>query len=98
MQGGAPSSYTVRFIGERVYAARVDPAIVEVEHRANSNGEIDGVVLPTGSVQRLHVFGCDARRIVIHLIDEPEKRFVFFVQFRSLQIPQHTPHQIFVAQ
>jgi len=81
-----------------MHAAGIDPAIVEIEHRAHRDSEINGVVVPTGGIQRLHVLRRDARRIVIHFIDEAEQRFVLFVQLRMSQVPQYAPDQFLIAQ
>jgi len=98
MLGGPLSAHAVGFIGKRVHAAGVDPAIVEVEHGANRYRQVDGVVLPANGVQRLHIFGGDAGRIMVHLVDETEQGFVFFVQLGGFQIAQDTPDQVLVSQ
>jgi hypothetical protein len=91
-------SHSVRFVGERVHAACVNPAIVEVEQRTDGDGEVDCFVVPSNLVKRLHIFRRNLRRIVIHLIDKPEQRFVFFVERRILEILQHGPDQLLVTQ
>lgn len=97
VEGRTLSSHAVGLVGESVHSAGVDPAVVEVEQRAHRDGEIDGIVVPSGGVERLHIFGIDTRRIVIDFVDETEQGFVFFIELGVLQIPQHTPHQFFVA-
>ena len=81
-----------------MYAARVDPAIVEVKKRAGSNGEVNRFVIPAHCSKRRHVFRSNPRGIVIDLIDETEQRFVLFVQRGGLQIAQHALHEFFAAQ
>jgi hypothetical protein len=53
-------------------AARVDPPIIEVEKSRYSDGEVDGIVIPSFSMKRPHILCRDSRRIVIDLTDEAE--------------------------
>ena len=98
MERGALAADAVGFIGESVHAAGVDPAIVEIEHGADGDGEIDSVVLPTHCVERQHIFGRDARRVAIHFIDEAEEGFMLLVKPGGFEIAEHAPDQVFVAQ
>ena len=91
-------AYPVCFVGQRVYATGVDPSIIKVEQGAYCNCQIDGVVLPAGGVKRLHIFGRNAWRIVIDLVDKSEQSLMLFIELGVLQIPQDTPNQLFVAQ
>jgi hypothetical protein len=88
----------VRFIGEGMNTACVDPSIVEVEERAYGNGEIDRVVVPSHFVEGLHVVARDSRRIAIDLVDEPEQGLVLFVQSGRIWILQDAPDKFLAAQ
>jgi ABC-type phosphonate transport system ATPase subunit len=88
----------MRHVRQRVHAGRIYPPVVEIEQRANRDGEENRVIVPFGFMQRLHVFRRDARRVAIHLVDEPEQRLVTVVQVRLLEVPQHAFDQLLVAQ
>jgi len=92
MHGRALTSQPVRFVGKRVNAACIDPAIVKVEQRAHPDGQVDGIIIPTGGIERLHIFFRDSRRVMIHFIDEPKQGLVLLIQSRALEIPQHAPN------
>jgi hypothetical protein len=70
MDGSSLSSLIVGFFRERMNAARVDPAIVKIEQRADGDGEIDRLVIPSQCAERLHIFGGDSRRIMVYFIDK----------------------------
>jgi hypothetical protein len=91
VHGAALASLAVRFIGQRVNTAGVDPAIVEVEQRADSEGKVNRFVGPSYGVERLHIVGCDLGRIVVHLVDKPEQHFFLFLQSGVFQIAEYAP-------
>ena len=66
----------MRFVGKRVNSGCVNPTVVEVEQRADRDRVVDGFIIPTRLAKRLHVRGCDQRRLVIHFRDEPEQSLV----------------------
>jgi hypothetical protein len=82
----------VRLIRQGVHSAGVDPAIVEVEQRAHRDRQVDGVIIPTGGIERLHIFFRDSRRVMIHFIDEPKQGLVLLIQSRAFEIPQYAPN------
>ena len=84
MQGCAFPAYAVRFIRKRMYAAGIDPPIIEIEQGADRDRQIDGIVIPTGGVKWLHIFRRNSRRVVIHLMHETKQSFMLFVQPRGL--------------
>jgi len=86
MHGGAFPTNAVRLVGQGVDSARVDPAVVEIEHGAYGDGEIDSVILPTNRMERLHIFRGDARGIVVYLVHETEQSLVFFIELGILQV------------
>ena len=98
MEGHPLTALPVRFIRHGVDAARIDPAIIEIEQRAHRDGEVDCVVIPTGFVERFHILGGDPLRVVIHLVHEAEQRFVFGVEPGALQVPQRSPNQFFATE
>ena len=53
--GGAFPALPMRFVGQRVHAAGVDPSIVEIEKRTDGYGEIDGFVVPARGAQETGV-------------------------------------------
>lgn len=70
----------VRLLGHCVDPGRIDPAIVEVEERANSNRVIDCFIRPSLRMQSLDVFVADTGRFVIHLSDESQQYLIFLRQ------------------
>jgi hypothetical protein len=98
VRGDAFSALPVRLVRKRMHAAGIDPAIVEVEKGADRDGEVDGFVVPACLVQRLHVFGCNPRRVVIYLYDEAEQGFVLIVERRAFEVAQGGPDQVLAAQ
>lgn len=88
------STRAVGFFGQRVNAAGIDPAIVEVEKRANGDGEVNCFVIPPGGAQRCHILGRDLLRFLVHLMDESEQGFVLFIQARCFQIAQNALDQL----
>jgi len=81
-----------------MYAARIYPAIVEIEQGAGGDREIDRFVVPAGGVERFHVIRCDPGRIVVNFVDETKQRLVFVVEAGVFEVSQHAPHQFFAAQ
>ena len=69
-----------------VYSRGIDPAIVEIEERADGDGEVDGFVGPADLTERGHIVGCDARGIVVDLVDEAEQGLVLLVERRGFEI------------
>jgi hypothetical protein len=80
VDGGALRGSTVRFVGHLVHARRVNPAIVEIEQRADRDGEVERVIRPAGGAGDVEIAFGDRRRLVIHLVDESEQRLVLFVE------------------
>jgi hypothetical protein len=88
----------MRFIRQRVHARRIDPAVEEVEERADRDGEIEGFVRPARSANPLEIGRTNARRIAIHLVDESEQHLVRLVEGRRFHVREHTADQRFIAQ
>jgi hypothetical protein len=76
--GGSFAAFAVGFVGQGVDAGCVDPAVVEIEQRADGDGVVDGIVGPADRVERLHVSGADVGGIAVHLRHETEQGFFFF--------------------
>ena len=67
-------------LGHRMHAGCIDPPVVEIEERADGDRKIDGFVRPTRCAQRVELGRLDARRVVVHLVDESEERLVPVVE------------------
>ncbi len=87
----------VRLIAHRVNAARVDPAIVEVEQRADRDGVIDGFIRIAGLVQSFDIQRLNGNGIAIDLADEAEQRFLGIGKRRTLWIGQNSRHEFLAA-
>lgn len=66
----------VCLIGHGMNAGRVDPAIVEIEQRADRNGIVQLFIGPSRRADRVDIAIRYARRVVVHAIDEAEQRFL----------------------
>lgn len=86
MESRALGAQTVRFVGHRVHTRGIDPAIVEIEQRADGDREVEGLVCPPRGANNLEIDVCDPRRIVIDLVDEPKQRLVLLVERRRFVI------------
>ena len=75
-------------------AGSVDPAIIKIEEGADSNGVIDGLVVPSGGVKRLHVVGRNLRRVAVHLVDEAQKHFFFFTEAGGFKIAKDRLYEL----
>jgi hypothetical protein len=84
----------VGLVGEGVDSGSVDPPVIEVEQGANGDGVIDGLVIPAGGVKRLHVVGRNLRRVAVHLVNEAQKRLLFFAETRGLEIVKDRPYEL----
>jgi hypothetical protein len=98
VDGGPFASLAVGRIGEGMHAGGVDPAVIEVEEGADGDGEIDGFIVPPRGVEGLHVFGGDARRILIDLGDEAEEGFVLVVERGRFEVAQDALDELFAAE
>ena len=74
------------FVRHRVHAGRVDPAVVEIEQRADGDREVERLVRPSRDPGSLEIDICNPRRIVIHLVDESKQRLVLLVEGRRLVV------------
>ena len=79
---------TVRFVGHRVHTRRIDPAIVEIEQRADGDREIQCFVCPACRAGDFEITLDDFRRIVIDLVDESKQCLVLFVERRRFVVNQ----------
>jgi hypothetical protein len=89
---------TVRRIAHRVNAASINPAIVEIEERANRNRVVDRFIAIANRVQSSNVFRLDPNRISIHFPYKTKKLFLRIRQRAALRILQHTFHQFGIVQ
>ena len=59
-------------------AAGVDPAVVEIEQRADGNGVVNGLVCEAGLVKRVDVRRLYGDGIEIDFVDKAEQRLFRF--------------------
>jgi hypothetical protein len=86
------------FLAERVDTGRINPAVVEVEERADRNGVVDGGVRPAGLVQRGDIRRSDVNRIAIDFIDETQECLLGFGERRRRDILDDSRDQGFVPE
>jgi hypothetical protein len=98
VNGSAFASLAMGLVGQRVYSRRVNPAIVEVEESAHSNGEVDRFVRPPYFVEWRHIRGRDFRRMPIDFIDKTKQHLFFFGQGGRFQVLKDRPYQFLVAE
>src|SRR5262245_29622251 len=70
----------MRLVAQGVDAGRIDPPVVEIEERTDGNGEIELLVRPASRPHAVEIPRRNGRRLVVHLVDEPEERPVTFVE------------------
>ena len=80
VDGRALTALTMGFVAQGVDAGGIDPAVVEIEERADGDREIQLLVRPAGGSHRIEIRGRDVRRVVIHRVDEAEERLVPVVE------------------
>ena len=85
------------FIAHRMYAARINPSVVEIEKRTNGNGVVDLFVGIADRVQRFDVRRADRIRLCVHLLNETHQRFFRFRQARGFQIGEHALNKVFIT-
>src|ERR1700683_4109127 len=83
------SLLAMSFVGHFGYAAGGDPAIVEVEERAGSDGEVNGFVVPPGGAHALHIGGGESEQIAGNLRNEAKHGLVSLRQRRGLEIAEN---------
>lgn len=92
---GAAGARAVCFIRERVDTACIHPAVVEIEERADRDGIVDRVILPTVGSQGLHIGFRDGRRFVVHAIHKTEKRAFLLLEGTGLDAGENRPDECF---
>lgn len=98
MSRGTFAAFAMRFVRQRVNACGVDPSIVEIEERANGDGEIDRFIRPARVVQWHHVFGANPRRFAIDLVDEAQQNLFRLAEPRRLEVAKNPPDQLLTPQ
>jgi hypothetical protein len=78
-------------------ACCVNPAIEEIEHRADRYREIERFVGPARCAHEVEIVVRDCRRLMIHLVNESKQRLVRFIECRRLEIGQDGVDQCRVA-
>lgn len=80
-----------------MHTCGIDPAVVEIEQGADGDGVVDLLVRPSGLIKRLHVFGGDVWRIVIHFVDEAQESLLGVCKRRGLHVVHHFFDEAFVG-
>jgi hypothetical protein len=86
------------FIGESVHSGSVDPPVVEIEQGTDGDGVVDGFVVPSGSVERLHVVRRDAGRMQIHFRDETEEGLFVVGEGGCFEIAEYAPYELLASE
>jgi hypothetical protein len=90
MEGGSLCSGAVGFIAHGMDAACVDPAVVEIEERADGDGVVDGFVGEAGGMQHVDVAGLDVDGIFVHFAHEAEESFVGLGEQGGFEVCENT--------
>lgn len=85
------------FVRQRMDAARIDPTVIEIEQRANRDGEVKSFVIPSRCPRGFEIGRLNARRIVVHCVYKTEENFMLLIQRGGFQIAQNAPDQLFTA-
>src|SRR5262245_62057650 len=88
------ATLTVRLVGQRVYAACIHPAVVEVEQCADCDGEICRFVVPTGSVEFLDVLRLYFDFRTIHLLHKAEEGLMLVIQCGGFKFFKYVQNQL----
>ena len=86
------------FFAERVDAAGVDPAVIEVEQRADGDGVIDCRVGPAGFMQRRDIGRTDVDRIAVDFVHKSEESLLGLRERRGFQVFDYRLDQRLVSQ
>jgi len=76
----------VGFFTERVDAAGIDPAVIEVKKGADGDGVVDGLVEPTGFLKRGDVRRTDVNRIAVDLVYKTQQGLLGLRERRRFQV------------
>jgi len=76
----------MRFVGERVDAGGVDPTVIKIEQRADSDRVVDRFVLPPYGAKGCQIVGGDLRRLMVYAVDEAEERFFLVAEIGVIEI------------
>ena len=92
---------TGHFVGRRghiAHAGRVDPVIVELEQRANSDRVVDRFIRPAGLTHSIDILLANRGRVLDHFLDERVERAILLREWRRLDVRQNALNQISIAQ
>ena len=76
MHGRSFCAQAMRFVTHRVYAAGINPTIIEIKKSAHGDGVIDGFVCVPDGVKRFDVGRPNGSGILIHLPDKEKESFL----------------------
>ena len=92
---------TGHLVGHRGHVAdsgRVDPVVVELEQRADSDGVIERLIRPAGFANRISVGLADRRGILDHFPDERVERAILLRDRRRRDVVEYALNEVFIAQ
>ena len=84
--------------GHIAHARRVDPVVVELEQRANSDGVIKRLIRPAGFANGISVGLADRCGIFDHLLDEGVERAILLRDGRRRDVVEYALNEVFIAQ
>jgi len=73
MNGRSFCAHTVRFVAHRVYAAGINPTVIEIEKSAHGDGVVNGFVCVADRMKRFNVGRLNGDRILIYLPHKAEQ-------------------------
>jgi hypothetical protein len=87
----------VRFVRQDAHPACVDPAVVEIEERANGNRAVNSFVRPASPVQKLYVLVADSSCFMIHLGHKSKESLFFLGERRAFEVVQNLLNRFLAA-
>ena len=85
-------SCSVGFIAHWMDAARIDPPVVEIEQRADSNRIVDGLVREASLVEDRDIRWMNGNGIVVHLSNKAKQNLLRFGEERCFDVGEHARH------
>jgi len=92
------TGHLVRHRGHIAHARCVDPVVVELEQRANSDSIIERFIRPAGFANRISVGLADRRGILDHFLDERVERAILLRDRRRPDVVEYALNEVFIAQ
>jgi hypothetical protein len=80
------------FIAHWMDATRVDPPVVEIEERADTNRIVDGLVRESSLVEARDIRQMNGNGIVVHLSNKAKQNLLRFGEERCFDVGEHACH------